>query len=428
MNSLELQKLLDQYNKLGSLDSDGMASSLPERSGADFGIPDLNAPEEPKPLEPMRMPAAEAPAVELPVSPPVSPTPSMGSGYGSELDDKALKAAQEGASQQRRLANLAKAGSLFGSAIASKNTKEYINPDTSISDNVIKSSNTGIENLLQRRKSKDDELARSAKVMDLNNEKAMQDPNSPISRALRDSAKMVGLAVPDTLSGAQLKASGLNLGNLLTAHEAGEARKEAARARISDKEAGREEGKRKFAQTEVRSYQKDAEKEVKELRDQAIASKNLVTMTEEAQKNPIAASSIGVMAAKARGERGALSATDVTRYVENKAAAGKVAQWINSAAQGTITPMNAAFIKDVERALQGSYDQRIGESYNRYAERFAQNTGLDIDEARDKLVPQSERKYVDNLTVKVKLPDGRTGTIPRGKLKQAIEQGAQEIQ
>jgi hypothetical protein len=427
MDSNELKKLLDEYTRLtgnpGNV-SDGMANSLPVRSGIDFQEPIQNeVKQEASNIIDSTPELAQPTLAQLPPS-----MPAISAGYGVDLSDKAIIDAQEQAKQNRLLAGLSKAGSMAGAAIASRNTINPITADTSISDQLFKDANIPVENLLQRRKAKDDELSRQAKVMDINNDREMQDPNSAVSVALRDAAKLVGLAVPQNVSGAQLKNSGINLGNLLSAHQAAEARKAQTAQYKEERALSREEGKRRFAQNEVRNYQKDAEKEVKELRDQAIASQDLIKMTEEAKTNPIAASSIGVMAAKARGERGALSATDVTRYIENKAAASKIAQWINSAAQGTVTPQNAEFIKDVEKTLQGLYDQRIGESYNRYSERFSQNTGLDLEESMDKVIPQSERKYVDSLTVRVKLPDGRVGTIPRSKLKKALEQGAKEVE
>lgn len=428
MDSNELKKLLDEYTRLtggSGVADNGMAKGLPARSGADF-TQESNQDD----LKKLASDIVDSNSQSMQPGPTqqTSPMSMIPDGYGADLNDKAIIAAQEQSRQNRLLAGLSKAGSMAGAAIASRNTINPITADTSISDQLFKDANIPVENLLQRRKAKDDELSRQAKVMDINNDREMQDPNSAVSVALRDAAKLVGLAVPQNVSGAQLKNSGINLGNLLSAHQAAEARKAQTAQYKEERALSREEGKRRFAQNEVRNYQKDAEKEVKELRDQANASRDLMKMTEEAKTNPIAASSIGVMAAKARGERGALSATDVTRYIENKAAAPKIAQWINSAAQGTVTPQNAEFIKDVEKTLQGLYDQRIGESYNRYAERFSQNTGLDLDESMDKVIPQSERKYVDSLTVRVKLPDGRIGTIPRSKLKKALEQGAKEVE
>ncbi len=115
--------------------------------------------------------------------------------YGSDLQDDALKSAQAQAQQNRSNALLSKAGSQMGQAFA--RGRGVTGPaDTSIQDELLKESNVPVENILQRRQAKTQELETGLKASDLIDREKLRDPSSNVSSAYRQMAltMMPGIA------------------------------------------------------------------------------------------------------------------------------------------------------------------------------------------------------------------------------------------
>lgn len=188
------------------------------------------------------MPSAEA-------AEPIVPTKPLDP-YGEDLNDAALKQAQQRQNLMDMFGGLSRAGGKIGHAIAG-----VPDSDTKFWDEQEKNSGKHVKDIQARRDGKDKELARNKAMKDLQDDDAMRDPNSAISKSLREGALLAGMTVPPNVSGKMLHDSGLNLGTLLNARMAAEARKDAARL--------------------AAEARKDAKDDKKENRDKEQLTKNL---------------------------------------------------------------------------------------------------------------------------------------------------------
>jgi hypothetical protein len=92
-------------------------------------------------------------------------------------------------------------------------------------------------------KAADRELSDAKTALDLKDEEALRNPNSPASKAVRDGLREMfpNLKIPDNVSAQQLKAVGINLGSLTSAKEMADARRDSASERNQNMKARQEE-------------------------------------------------------------------------------------------------------------------------------------------------------------------------------------------
>lgn len=216
----------------------------------------------------------------------------------------------------------------------------------------------------------------------LQQDKEKNDPNSAISKIYEKQAVKLGL--PPGYSAAQYEAV---LGTQLKIREGEENRamrlqlaKQAAEDRkMALEEKNKqfsEEAKRKkdqFVSARLQDWQEKNEKAQEKINEQLSKLQNIDSLADLATKNPMAAAQLGVQVAKAMGEVGALSEADVTRYVQNKALAPRVAQNINMMMEGTILKENAEALKESLSALQQMTKDRKGLIVRKRASQFARN-------------------------------------------------------
>lgn len=115
--------------------------------------------------------------------------------YGGDLGDDAIKSAQAQAQQNRSNALLSKAGSQMGQAFAyGRGVRGPAN--TEVQDELLKEANVPVENILQRRQAKTQELETGLKASDLIDREKLRDPSSNVSSAYRQMAltMMPGIA------------------------------------------------------------------------------------------------------------------------------------------------------------------------------------------------------------------------------------------
>lgn len=192
--------------------SSPMADSVLARSGdksSHLSFEDaMKAVSAPAPTSRVSVPPTQA----VPFTP--GPTPRMDDGYGSELDDAALKAALERQKQNIMNTNLARAAnSLTAGVTRTKTMSEPL-------DALEKAAGLEVEGIKTRRKGKDDEVARGMNILKAASEKELEDPNSPASKFAQNMAKSLaprlGLSVPDGLSAGQLKRAGIDVDSMLS--------------------------------------------------------------------------------------------------------------------------------------------------------------------------------------------------------------------
>jgi hypothetical protein len=154
--------------------------------------------------------------------------------------------AKERANRNALFAMLGKAATQIGGGIASLGAGSQVKIDGSGFDDLLKMADRPLTQLQEKQKY---DKAKS----ELDDEKAMRDPNSEISKLVSELAVKTGLIKPgQQVSAMSLKNAGVNLGTLLATIEAGKARKEAAALardeKIKAKESMLNERQRKFVQ------------------------------------------------------------------------------------------------------------------------------------------------------------------------------------
>lgn len=117
---------------------------------------------------------------------------------------------------------LGKAATQIGGGIASLGAGSQVKIDGSGFDDLAKVADRPLSQLKEKQ-------SYDKMKAELNDEKAMRDPNSEISKMVTSFAQKAGLLKPgQTASAMSLKNSGVNLGTLLSTIEAGNARRDAA--------------------------------------------------------------------------------------------------------------------------------------------------------------------------------------------------------
>lgn len=216
------------------------------------------------------MSAGPAKPAGAPMAPPVPVEPTEDTGMS------ALSDAQASDTQNRLTASLLRAGIQGGAAIAGTQA------DYNVVDALDK--NVGAETKKVKEKQtfdKDQQELAKAKA-EINDDKAMRDPNSDISKMTVGLATQLGIIKPGQRSSAMdLKNSGINLGTLMATIEAAKGRKEAAslaretrasdtQSKLSSKkeeEALKREDKRRMTTEEIESRKRTIEDNIKRARD-----------------------------------------------------------------------------------------------------------------------------------------------------------------
>lgn len=153
--------------------------------------------------------------------------------YGKDLNDAALKEAQEQANLFRLIGGLANASSTIGAGISrgAVEAKE-------VGKDIIANADTGVKDIQARREGKDKELSRRKTLAEMSDTDAMRDPNSPISKSIRQGMTEMfpKIKLPDNVSAKSLHDMGINYSTLIASKERADAQREAARERALTRE------------------------------------------------------------------------------------------------------------------------------------------------------------------------------------------------
>lgn len=148
---------------------------------------------------------------------------------------------------------------------------------------------------------------------------------------------------------------------------------------------------RQFTQSQIRQYQKEYNQAAKNVEEQLNTLGGLDSFASLATTNPAAAAQVGVKVAKAMGEVGALSESDVTRYVGNKAIADNVANEVIKLSKGTLNPKQAKYLQESLKAIAAIAADRDSFLKAKYARQVANNLEVTPEEAQYKLGFTAER-------------------------------------
>ena len=155
---------------------------------------------------------------------------------------------------------------------------------------------------------------------------------------------------------------------------------EAAKQRVGD--GGKD---RRFEISTIRQYQKDYNTAVKSVEEQISNLGGIDSLATLSEQNPMAAAQLGVKVAKAMGEVGALSESDVKRYVQNPALADKIAAEVVKLQKGTLLPKNAKYLRESLQTIAAVAQDRSRFLKDKFVKQVSRNMDTTPEEAAYKL-------------------------------------------
>jgi hypothetical protein len=148
-----------------------------------------------------------------------------------------------------------------------------------------------------------------------------------------------------------------------------------------------------------------------------------------ARKNANAAKTLGAQIAKIlQGSR--LTDKDVLLYTGRAGVMNQLVDFASEAGTGTISEGKYKDIKQTldayTQALKRSLNDRAEDAASTVIQNFNPNLQLQTKEIKPIFFQENMESPKSDL-VKIKLPDGRVGTVPKEKLQKALKMGAKEI-
>ena len=120
----------------------------------------------------------------------------------------------------------------------------------------------------------------------------------------------------------------------------------------------------------------------KQLDMQGLSNKQMESLIDLARnKNQVAFSGASTKAAKAMGETGMLTESDVTRYTQAGSLVQKTADKLNKMIRGTPTDLTLDDIQQIAFVMNDAYNNKIKEIQDYHATTMSENLGIDINEA-----------------------------------------------
>jgi hypothetical protein len=190
----------------------------------------------------------------------------------------------------------------------------------------------------------------------------------------------------------------------------------------------------------------------KDLKKQEQAFQQIPAIQEAAEEgNEVAVSSIGTRMARAMGEVGVLTDADVVRYLGNQSYGRKILDWYNRGMKGQIPVETGQDMQEVSQIMQDIVSTQVLPVYEEYASSLLATYPGDIEPEKaleilgapgyvkpvfkdaerrlNKETPKAdkEEKAPESEMVRMRIPDGRIKMIPKDKVEQAKQAGAEEL-
>jgi hypothetical protein len=167
------------------------------------------------------------------------------------------------------------------------------------------------------------------------------------------------------------------------------------------------------------------------------AQKEAMLMADKALAQLAEGSSLSEMGAlislaRAAGEKGPLSDTDVGRWAQRRGLLPKMELWSYQLATGHFTPQHKAEMKQILDEMREVSQQGVRTEADRWAKRYSTNPGLygSYDDIMKVLQPEqpsatgeAPAATTTSERVKVKDKNGQVVTVPAHQLDQALKQG-----
>lgn len=152
--------------------------------------------------------------------------------------------------------------------------------------------------------------------------------------------------------------------------------------RIANLESERNQQRDERVKNRYRNYVLDIEQRdpvIKRLQEQKIGMDQVDSMLDLIRgpnPNTVAASAIGVKMAKAMGEVGALTESDVTRYVQSGKLTQKIGDKLTRMIQGVPTDATIEEIQQIADVLKSQFQQNIQPRYDTFLEHYGKIEGI----------------------------------------------------
>jgi len=279
-----------------------------------------------------------------------------------------------------------------------------IKADTSMADDMYKAASDRVGDILAKHKTDQEKLETKMRTLQAKQAEEMQDPKSEVSKQYRSFAKNLGISVPDTSTAASME-------KLAPLYE----RYMAMREAFSDKAERRQDAK--LAQQEEKAKLSDKQLQVlKDFQESQQVLGDLSADLKPGYVGPLDQMRPELLMSPEQSAYTKLLGRYKDAYRKAITGAGASSKEIE------MLESRLPALGQTEANYQGALKQMIKEAQAKQAGYIdlLKRQGKDVSQFEDLVKPSSDM-------VKVQLPDGRTGSIPKSKLEEAVKRGAKVL-
>lgn len=193
--------------------------------------------------------------------------------------------------------------------------------------------------------------------------------------------------------------------------------------------------------TDFKKTQDEFNKDMKDSREVATSVTNLAAKLKPGQNMKIDSGLLGgiqTQAAKMAGQKGVLTDQDLVKFAGAGGVSAAIDRFFSGNFDGEMSEQDIQFFKAFAKKMEGSLAEDIanrsklytGQILNESKEYLPGLTEADVQKWLnvDQVAPSVQKQNAPTADkVKVILPDGRTGMIPKQNLQKALEKGAKEV-
>lgn len=356
-------------------------------------------------------------------SPAIAPQADAGipSAPPASLVDQKFIDAQERARQNRMNAGMQLASAQIGKGIASLGAGGKVDVDTSGQEHLQKTANAPVEDLATSRK-------QEKEFLDLMDDQKKNDPKSEVSKLYRTAFKQLGVSIGENATASELEKASPTITTAINAQLSREAQKLRYAEMKDAKEERRSTKKAELDDKYMEKFNSAINKFEKEKVEGDKYFDTAVSLADESTKSPTAAINLARALIKSIEGAGArVSDKDIQTTLRAGGVSDNVISKLQEAQTGTIPAFQAQDVKKLMKVMKGISDAKFNERKEQMVYRQANLLKTTPDEIKKAtFMPEAKREAASD-SVKVQLPDGRVGSIPRANLEAAKKQGAKEI-
>jgi hypothetical protein len=228
------------------------------------------------------------------------------------------------------------------------------------------------------------------KFLSNNEEMEKADPNSAVSKTMRDALSGMGVKIPGNASYSTMEKLAPQLMKnkefQMRMQEMGLKREELSQNR----EINKSDKKTKAAQDLAIKYQNRLQSDpiFKGVNESLSESGTLKNLLEDAYRNGgQSVQALGTRMAKFMGEKGMLSEADTRKYISNPSLFGKAASEFKLKSVGKLNKADYDNVKRLLGQIENAQEAKLADQYKYHAKNFSKVSGLSENEARNYIDP-----------------------------------------